>query len=119
MIEGPEGGQTRCVDALGRVARREHRPRPMGQGILRALREMISDGEDAEGTVSRAVDRLSRNPPSSGTGRANLLYGEWLRRQGRAASAGADGAGHYDTCAAIGMEAFARNGTNGELLATG
>ena len=50
--------------------------------------------------------------------RAHLLYGEWLRREGRRADARAQLRTAYDMCAAIGMEAFAERARR-ELLATG
>jgi len=48
--------------------------------------------------------------------RAALLYGEWLRCEGRRADARAQLRTAYGMCAAIGMEAFAER-TRRELLA--
>ena len=50
--------------------------------------------------------------------RAHLLYGEWLRRQGRRVDARAQLRTAYDLFAAIGMEAFAERARR-ELMATG
>jgi DNA-binding NarL/FixJ family response regulator len=50
--------------------------------------------------------------------RAQLLYGEWLRRQGRRIDAREQLRTAHDLLAAIGMEAFAERALR-ELLATG
>ena len=50
--------------------------------------------------------------------RAHLLYGEWLRREGRRLDAREHLRTAHDTLAAIGMEAFAERARR-ELIATG
>src|SRR4029079_18057039 len=50
--------------------------------------------------------------------RTNLLYGEWLRREGRRVDARAQLRAAHDLLTAIGMEAFAER-ARAELQATG
>ena len=50
--------------------------------------------------------------------RAHLLYGEWLRREGRRVDARAQLRTAYEQFTAIGMEAFAERARK-ELMATG
>ncbi|MEU8124328.1 AAA family ATPase [Spirillospora sp. NPDC049024] len=88
------------------------------QGIYARSRALVSDGEDAERCHLEAVERLSRTGFRTELARAHLLYGEWLRREGRRADARARLRTAHDMFTAIGMEAFAER-TRRELLATG
>ena len=90
----------------------------MGAGDLRAFPGAASDGEDAERWYRQAADRLSRTRFRPELARAHLLYGEWLRREGRRAEARAQLRTAHDLFAAIGMTAFAERARR-ELLATG
>jgi len=101
--------QTRlAADALGRLAEATSVAQTgWGQGIYARSRALLSDGEDAEGWYRQAVDRLSRTALRTELARAHLLYGEWLRRQGRRADARAQLRTAHDMFDAIGMEAFA------------
>jgi len=89
-----------------------------GQGIYARCRALLSDGEDAERWYRQAADRLSRTRFRPELARAHLLYGEWLRREGRRAEARAQLRTAHDLFAAIGMAAFAERARR-ELLATG
>ena len=89
-----------------------------GQGIYARSRALLSDGQDAERWYRQAVDRLNRTGFRPELARAHLLYGEWLRREGRRADARAQLHTAHDMFAAIGMQAFAER-TRRELLATG
>ena len=113
-------GQTRlAADALGRLAEATGTgPSDWGQGIYARCRALLSDGQDAEGSYREAVGRLSRTRLRPELARAHLLYGEWLRREGRRADARAQLRTAHDMYAAIGMEAFADRARR-ELLATG
>ena len=64
------------------------------------------------------VDRLSRGRFAPEQARAHLLFGEWLRREGRRVEARAQLRAAHDMLGAMGMEAFAER-ARGELLATG
>jgi DNA-binding CsgD family transcriptional regulator len=113
-------GQTQlAADALGQLAEGTGvATTDWGQGIYARSRALLSGGDDAEGWYRQAVDRLSRTGFRPELARAHLLYGEWLRREGRRADARAQLRTAYDMCAAIGMQAFAERARR-ELLATG
>ena len=89
-----------------------------GQGIHARCRALLSDGAEAEGWYREAVGRLSRTGFRPELARAHLLYGEWLRREGRRADARAQLRTAHGMFAAIGMQAFAERARR-ELLATG
>jgi len=113
-------GQARlAADALRRLAEATSVGQTdWGQGIYARSRALVSDGEDAERWYREAVDRLSRTGFRPELARAHLLYGEWLRREGRRADARAQLRTAHDMFAAIGMQAFADRARR-ELLATG
>ncbi len=87
-------------------------------GIEARARALLSEGEPAERCYIEAVERLGRTPPRSDLARAHLLYGEWLRREGRRVDARQQLRAAYDLFAAMGAEAFAQRARR-ELLATG
>jgi DNA-binding CsgD family transcriptional regulator len=113
-------GQTRlAADALGRLAEATSIGQTdWGQGIYARCRALFNGGQDAEDGYREAVDRLSRTHLRPELARAHLLYGEWLRREGRRADARAQLRAAHDMCIAIGMEAFAERARR-ELQATG
>jgi len=113
-------GQTAlAADALGRLAEATSTGQTdWGQGTYARCRALLSDGQDAEGWYREAVGRLSRTRLRPELARAHLLYGEWLRREGRRADARAQLRTAHDMFDAIGMQAFAER-TRRELLATG
>jgi DNA-binding CsgD family transcriptional regulator len=87
-------------------------------GIEARSRALLSDGVPAERLYREAVERLSRIKRRPDLARAHLLYGEWLRREGRRIDARDQLRTAHDMFLAIGMEAFAER-TRRELLATG
>jgi DNA-binding CsgD family transcriptional regulator len=87
-------------------------------GIEARCRALLTDGGPAEELYRDAISRLSRTQLRPEVARAHLLYGEWLRRDGRRIDARAQLRTAYDMFTAIGMEAFAER-TRRELLATG
>jgi DNA-binding CsgD family transcriptional regulator len=89
-----------------------------GRGIHARSRALLSDEEAAERLYREAIDCLGRTRLRPDLARAHLLYGEWLRRQGRRVEAREQLRTAYDTLTAIGMEAFAERARR-ELLATG
>jgi DNA-binding CsgD family transcriptional regulator len=87
-------------------------------GVEARSRALLSDGAAAADLYREAIDRLRRTQLRPELARAQLLYGEWLRRQGRRVDAREQLRTAHDLFAAIGMEAFAERART-ELLATG
>ncbi len=87
-------------------------------GIEARCRALLSDGAAAEELYRESIDRLSRTQLRPELARAHLLYGEWLRREGRRVDAREHLRTAYDLCVAIGMEAFGERARR-ELMATG
>jgi DNA-binding CsgD family transcriptional regulator len=105
--------------ALGRLAEATSVGRTdWGQGIYARCRALLSGPAEAEGWYRQAVDRLSRTPFGTELARAHLLYGEWLRCEGREADARAQLRSAHEMFATIGMEAFTERARR-ELQATG
>jgi DNA-binding CsgD family transcriptional regulator len=89
-----------------------------GLGVAARARAALSDGKAAEAFHRESLDRLNeaRLPPE--LARAHLLYGEWLRREGRRVDAREQLRAAHNMLASIGMEAFAERAAR-ELAATG
>ena len=100
------------------AARNDASANDWGLGLEARARAQLSEGEDAENLYSEAIERLGRTRLRPELARANLLYGEWLRRENRRVDARARLRDAYNQFAAIGMEAFAERARN-ELVATG
>jgi ATP/maltotriose-dependent transcriptional regulator MalT len=79
---------------------------------------LLSYGEQAEGWYREAIDRLGRTRLRAELARAHLLYGEWLRREGRRRDAREQLRTARDMLDEMGLEAFAERARR-ELLATG
>jgi DNA-binding CsgD family transcriptional regulator/tetratricopeptide (TPR) repeat protein len=87
-------------------------------GVEARSRALVSEGATAESLYRDAIERLSRTQLRPELARAHLLYGEWLRREGRRVDAREQLRTAYDQLTSIGMEAFAERARR-ELLATG
>jgi DNA-binding CsgD family transcriptional regulator len=87
-------------------------------GIEARTRALVSDAETAEGPYREALERLSGCRFTFDLARAQLLYGEWLRREHRRLDARQQLRPAYDRFEAMGAEAFALRARR-ELLATG
>jgi DNA-binding CsgD family transcriptional regulator len=87
-------------------------------GIEARARALVSEGEAADSHYREAIDYLGRTPLRVELGRAQLLYGEWLRRQRRIRDAREQLRRAYTLFAGAGMEAFAER-TRAELRASG
>jgi DNA-binding CsgD family transcriptional regulator len=87
-------------------------------GIEASSRALLSDGRAAEALYREAVDRLARSRGVVHLARARLLYGEWLRREGRRVDAREQLRAAHETFSSIGAEGFSER-ARAELLATG
>ena len=87
-------------------------------GIEASRRALLSAGHAAEELYREGVDRLARTTVGVELARARLLYGEWLRRQGRRIDARAQLRTAHEAFSAMGVGAFAERARH-ELLATG
>ncbi len=87
-------------------------------GIQARSRALLSGDEDAERLYLEAIDRLGRTRIRAGLARAYLLYGEWLRRQGRRRDARENLRTAYQMLNAMGIAGFAERARR-ELIATG
>jgi DNA-binding CsgD family transcriptional regulator/tetratricopeptide (TPR) repeat protein len=87
-------------------------------GIEARSLALLSDGQAAEDLYLKAIERLGRSRIKSQFARAQLVYGEWLRRQGRRVDARGPLRAAYKSFAAMGAEAFAER-AHRELVVTG
>jgi DNA-binding CsgD family transcriptional regulator len=87
-------------------------------GVEARARALVADRAAADALHSEAIERLGRTRHRSELARAHLLYGEWLRRQGRRVESRDQLRAAHDMLSAIGMEGFAERARS-ELLATG
>ncbi len=87
-------------------------------GVEARARALIEDSRGADELYRSAIDHLGRARLRSELARTQLLYGEWLRREGRRVDARTQLRAAHDMLAAIGMEAFAERARK-ELAATG
>ena len=105
-----------ALDRLGEMTRPAGTDWGLGTEVR--SRALLSDGENAELLYREAIERFSRTWLRPELARAHLLYGEWLRREGRRSDAREQLRTAHHMFAAIGMEAFAER-TRRELVATG
>jgi DNA-binding CsgD family transcriptional regulator len=89
-----------------------------GLGLEARSRALLSDGKSAERLYREGIERLSRTRVRGEHARAHLLYGEWLRREGRRKDARAQLRTAHRMLSDMGMEAFATRAGR-ELHATG
>jgi DNA-binding CsgD family transcriptional regulator/tetratricopeptide (TPR) repeat protein len=87
-------------------------------GLEGRCRAMLSAGTAADALYQEAIERLSRTQLRPELARTQLLFGEWLRRQGRRVAARDHLRAAHDAFIAIGMEAFGERARR-ELIATG
>ena len=89
-----------------------------GLGVLARSRALLSREEEADSHYREAIARLGRTRIRVELARAHLLYGEWLRREGRRVDARDQLRSAHEMLSRFGAEAFAERARR-ELLATG
>ena len=77
-------------------------------GVEARSRALVTDGEESEHWYAEALNQLARTPFRTEQARAHLVYGEWLRREGRRVDAREQLNLAYEMFSAIGAEGFAR-----------
>jgi DNA-binding CsgD family transcriptional regulator len=87
-------------------------------GIEARSRALVTDGPSAEPLYQEAVERLAHGRLAPHLARAQLVYGEWLRREHRRVDARAQLRAAHDTFSRIGAEGFAERARR-ELSTTG
>jgi DNA-binding CsgD family transcriptional regulator len=90
-------------------------PTDWGRGIEARARALLTSDETA---YRDSIEHLSRTPLRVEIARAHLLYGEWLRREGRRMDAREQLRTAHEQLTEMGLEAFAERARH-ELLATG
>jgi DNA-binding CsgD family transcriptional regulator len=116
---------SRCgeTDALVEIgawlsARAGATPTDWALGMDARVRALASEGSVAEAGYLESIERLSKTSLRVELARAHLLYGEWLRREGRRGAAREPLRIAYDGLTSMGVAAFADRARR-ELLATG
>jgi len=87
-------------------------------GLLARSRALTSTGRTAEEHYREAITHLGRCRVATHLARTHLVYGEWLRRQGRRQAAREQLRTAHDMLSGMGMDAFAERAAR-ELRATG
>ena len=87
-------------------------------GIEARSRALLAEGDDADSLHHEAIERLGRTRCRVSLARAHLLYGEWLRRNGRRTEARDQLRTAHEMLTSMGVEAFAQRAAR-ELLAVG
>jgi len=113
---GDVGLATDAVDRLTEYTRAGGTD--FGLGIQARSRALITGSAAAEDLYREAVDRLGRTQLRPELARAHLLYGEWLRREGRRTDARAHLRTAHAMLSDMGISAFAEQARH-EVAATG
>jgi DNA-binding CsgD family transcriptional regulator len=120
------------IEAAARSGRADHATVPLERfaefaqasgtdwalGVEACCRALLSDRREAEALYREAIDRLGRTRIRVALARAHLLFGEWLRREGRRTDAREHLRAAHPMFVGMGMDAFAERARQ-ELMATG
>jgi DNA-binding CsgD family transcriptional regulator len=87
-------------------------------GVEAYLSALLERGETAERLYREGIERLARTPVRTALGRAHLVYGEWLRRDGRRTEARNELRLAYEMFTEMGAVGFTERARR-ELVATG
>jgi DNA-binding CsgD family transcriptional regulator len=111
-----------CAVATDALHHLEERIRADGtdwsHGVWARSAALLSDGNAAETLYREAIERFDRGRVVVHLARAQLVYGEWLRRENRRVDAREQLRGAYHTFSGLAAGAFAER-AHRELLATG
>jgi DNA-binding CsgD family transcriptional regulator len=106
-------------DALNRLCERARASgTPLALGLLARSRALLTADAEVESLYGESIDHLGRCSAKPELARSHLLFGEWLRRQGRRRDAREQLRTAHDMLASMGIDAFAER-ARVELLATG
>ena len=94
------------------------KPGDWALGMQARVRALASDGDAAEPLYRASIERLARTRVRGESARAHLLYGEWLRREGRRVDARDQLRVAREMLLSMGADGFAERARH-ELLATG
>jgi DNA-binding CsgD family transcriptional regulator len=109
----------RAAAALERLSSRAHASGTQwALGLEARSRALTSTGPAAEELYRAAIQRLGAGPMVTDLARAHLVYGEWLRREGRRQDAREQLRSAHELLSGMGAEAFAARAAR-ELRATG
>ncbi|SDZ25487.1 regulatory protein, luxR family [Amycolatopsis xylanica] len=92
-------------------------PTAWALGIEARVKALTGEGEP-DRLYRESIDLLARTPVRTDLARAHLLYGEWLRREGRRVDAREQLRKAHDLLTMLGLDAFADRARR-ELAATG
>jgi DNA-binding CsgD family transcriptional regulator len=113
------GQPARAAAALDRLsARTRASGTQWALGLEARSRALTSTGPAAEDLYREAIQRLGDCRMATHLARAHLVYGEWLRREGRRVAAREQLRTAHDLLTGMGAEAFAERAAR-ELRATG
>ncbi|MFG1813323.1 helix-turn-helix transcriptional regulator [Kribbella sp. NPDC049174] len=114
------GREDLAADALDRLSEMAHAcGTDWGLGVLARSTALLTTAPSAaESAYQEAIERLGRTRMRMELARAHLVYGEWLRREGRRQDAREQLRTAYKTFTTSGADAFADRAGH-ELVATG
>src|SRR3954470_3404960 len=108
------GRRELAQDACARLAERTAASgTEWARGTGARTRGLMSNGSVAEDLYRESIDSLSRTRAVPHLARARLVYGEWLRREGRRVEARNELRTGHETFARTGGRAFARPAGDG------
>ena len=113
------GNEDAARGALDRLSERAGASgTPLALGVLARSRALVAGDAGAEPLYRESIDQLGRCSMKPELARSHLLFGEWLRRQGRRRDARDELRTAHEMFVSMGLEAFAER-ARVELLATG
>jgi DNA-binding CsgD family transcriptional regulator len=113
------GAPSLAQDAYERLAERvQYSPTAWALGLLARTRALVTPDAHAEQHYVEALDLLEQTVVTTDVARAELLYGEWLRRQKRRSDARSHLRRAFEMFDEMGATSFAERASR-ELVATG